>query len=94
MDKEFIKNDRDLINTYMKEKMHKYSKDIEDTCINFIFLKNDSMIYPYIYFNSYWDAMIDAVNQGEDIDTIVSLVFRETFDQPIIKKKLLSFLNQ
>lgn len=94
MNKEFINNDRDLINTYMKEKIHKYSKDIESTCINFIFLKNDTMIYPYIYFDSYWDAMIDAVEQGEDIDTIVSLVFREAFDQPIVKKKLLSCLNQ
>ena len=51
------------------------------------------MIYPYIYFDTYWDAMIDAVEQGEDIDTIVSLVFREVFDQPIVKKKLLSCLN-
>ena len=70
------------------------SKDsIDEECKNFVFLKNCSMVYDYDKFDSYLDAMIDAVKQGEDIDRMISLIFREKIDQPIIKEKLLKIIN-
>ena len=51
------------------------------------------MKYDFNKFDSYIDAMIDAVQNGEDIDTVVSLVFREKIDQPIVKEKLLKIIN-
>ena len=94
MDKKFINNHRDWINDYIENKKRKYSKDIECTRINFIFLKSGSMIYPYDFFDSYWEAMADAIEQGEDIDDIISLVFHEKIDQPIVKEKLLKLINK
>lgn len=94
MDRNFINSHRDWINDYMENKKRKYSKDIECTRTNFIFLKSGSMIYPYRYFDSYLEAMVDAIEQGEDIDDIVSLVFHETIDQLIVKQKLQKILNK
>jgi hypothetical protein len=51
------------------------------------------MVYDYDKFDSYLDAMIDAVKQGEDIDRMISLIFREKVDQPIVKEKLLKIIN-
>ena len=51
------------------------------------------MKYDFDKFDSYVDAMIDAVENGENIDIVVSLVFREKIDQPIIKEKLLKIIN-
>jgi hypothetical protein len=51
------------------------------------------MVYDYDKFDSYLDAMIDAVKQGEDIDRMISLIFREKIDQPIVKEKLLKIIN-
>jgi len=38
--------------------------------------------------------MIDAIENGVDIDKVVSLVFREKIDQSIVKKKLLKLMNK
>jgi hypothetical protein len=44
-------------------------------------------------FSDYVEAMIDAVRNGEDIDRVVSLVFCEKVDQPIVKMKLIKLMN-
>ncbi len=90
---------RSLYNTWEEYIHAKYnnkldSKDsIVEECKNFVFLKSGSMVYDFDKFDSYYDAMIDAIEQGEDIDTVVSLVFREKIDQPIVKEKLLKIIN-
>lgn len=59
---------------------------------NFLFSTESTMVYDYCKFDSYWDALIDAIKQGEDIDDMVSLVFPERIDQQIVKEKLLKEL--
>ena len=84
---------RSLYNTW-EEYIHvRYNDKIVEECKNFVFLKSGSMVYDFDKFDSYYDAMIDAVEQGEDIDKVVSLVFREKIDQPIVKEKLLKMIN-
>ena len=78
----------------MEEWVHsKFVNEIEDECQNFIFLKDGSMKYDFDKFDDYIDAMIDAINHGEDIDRVISLIFREKIDQPIIKAKILKIIN-
>ena len=84
---------RSLYNTWEEYIHAKYNDKIAEECKNFVFLKSGSMVYDFDKFDSYYDAMIDAVEQGEDIDTVVSLVFREKIDQPIVKEKLLKIIN-
>ena len=84
---------RCLYNTWEEYIHAKYTNKIVDECKNFVFLKDGSMVYDYDRFDSYLDAMIDAVEQGEDIDLVISLVFREKIDQPIVKEKLLKIIN-
>ena len=69
-----------------------YGHLIEEECKNFVFLKDGSIKYDFAKFDSYWDAMFDAVKEGEDIDKVVRLVFRESVDWPIVKKKILKAL--
>lgn len=84
---------RSLYNTW-EEYIHvKYANKIEDECKNFVFLKDGSMVYDYDRFDSHIEAIIDAINHGEDIDRIISLVFREKIDQPIVKEKILKLIN-
>ena len=84
---------RSLYNTW-EEYIHvKYKNKIEDECKNFIFLKSGSMVYDYDRFDDHIEAMIDAINHGEDIDRIISLVYREKIDQPIVKEKILKLIN-
>ena len=84
---------RILYNTW-EEYIHKrYEDKIIDECKNFIFLKDGSMIYNYDKFEDHIEAMIDAVNNGEDIDRMISLIYREKIDQPIVKEKLLKIMK-
>ncbi len=90
---------RCLYNTWEEYIHAKYTDKLDsinkiiDECKNFVFLKDGSMVYDYDKFDSYLDAMIDAVKQGEDIDRMISLIFREKIDQPIVKEKLLKIIN-
>ena len=80
---------------YLENRRSKYSSKIESERRNFFFLKDGSMVYPYSSFDSYVDAMIDAiVNYNEDIDDMISLVFPESIDHPIVKEKLLKLINK
>lgn len=83
---------RCFFNTWEDWVHAKYGTKIKEECKNFIFLEDDSMKYDFDKFDDYIDAMIDAVHNGEDIDKVVSLVFREKIDQPIVKEKLLKLL--
>ena len=84
---------RSLYNTW-EEYIHvRYKNKIEDECKNFVFLKSGSMVYDYDRFDDHVEAMIDAINNGEDIDRIISLVYREKIDQPIVKEKILKLIN-
>ena len=83
---------RSLYNTWEEYVHAKYGDKIKEECKNFIFLDDFTMKYDFDKFDSYLDAMIDAVHNGEDIDKVVSLVFREKIDQPIVKEKLLKLL--
>lgn len=84
---------RSLYNTW-EEYIHvRYKNKIEDECKNFVFLKSGSMVYDYDRFDDHIEAMIDAINNGEDIDRIISLVYREKIDQPIVKEKILKLIN-
>ena len=84
---------KSLFNTWEEYVHAKYKDRIKDECKNFIFLDDCTMKYDFDKFDSYIDAMIDAVHNGEDIDKVVSLVFREKIDQPIVKEKLLKIIN-
>ena len=84
---------RSLYNTWEEYIHARYNNKIAEECKNFVFLKSGSMVYDFDKFDSYYDAMIDAIKNGEDIDTVVSLVFREKIDQPIVKEKLLKIIN-
>ena len=65
---------------------------IKEKRSNFLFTTEGTMVYDF-KFDSYWDAMIDAIkNHGEDIDDMISLVFPEKVDHPIVKEKLLKYL--
>ena len=45
---------------------------------NFLFLSDGTMVYDYFCFNSFLDAMLDAIkNHGEDIDDMISLCFTQ-----------------
>ena len=80
---------------YLENRRSKYGSKIENERRNFFFLKDGSMVYPYSSFDSYVDAMIDAiVNYNEDIDDMISLVFPESIDHPIVKEKLLKLINK
>ena len=84
---------KSLYNTW-EEYIHKrYGDKIIDECKNFVFLKDGSMVYDYDKFNDHIEAMINAVNNGEDIDRMISLIYREKVDQPIVKEKLLKIMN-
>lgn len=85
----------DYTTEFWSRKRQKYGKDIIAERTNFFFLKDGSMVYEYNRFDSYIDAMIDAVkNHGEDLDDLISLVFPEKVDHPIVKKKMLDLLNK
>lgn len=73
-------------------KRSKYASKIKEERINFFFLEDGSMVYPTEKFDSYDDAMIDAIRKGEDIDDMIALVFPEKIDHPIVKDKLLKMI--
>jgi len=75
--------------------MHaKYGDKIKEECKNFVFFEDGSMKYDFDRFDDYWEAMIDAINNDEDIDKVIHLVFRESIDWPIVKEKLLKEINR
>lgn len=77
-----------------EEYIHKkYGDNIVDECKNFIFLNDGSMVYDYDRFEDHVEAMIDAIKNGEDIDKIISLIYREKVDQPIVKNKILKIMK-
>lgn len=81
-------------NTWFTRKKTKYGKEIKEERTNFFFLEDGSMVYDYCRFDSYIDAMVDAVkNHGEDLDDMISLVFPEKFDHPIVKRKILDLMK-
>ena len=82
-----------LYNT-QEEYIHaRYKDKIENECKNFVFLKDGSMVYDYDKFDDHIEAMIDALDNGEDIDYMISLIYREKIDQPIVKEKLLKIIE-
>jgi len=84
---------RAYYNTW-EEYIHKrYGDKIIDDCKNFVFLKDGSMVYDYDKFDDHVEAMIDAIKNGEDIDRMISLIYREKIDQLIIKEKLLKIMK-
>lgn len=86
--------DYDFTSWYNTKKT-KYGKKIVAERTNFFFLEDGSMVYDYIHFDSYIDAMVDAVqNHGEDLDDMISLVFPEKFDHPIVKDKILKIIKK
>ena len=87
------KINREWAKEELENKKRKYGSKVREECINFLFLTDGSMVYPYTYFDDYIEAMIDAIEQGENIDNIISLVFPEKIDHPIVKKKLLNLMS-
>ena len=88
-----MSNSKVFYNTWEEWVHAKYGDKIEEECKNFIFFKDGSMKYDFDKFEDYVEAMIDAINHGEDIDRIISLIYREKVDQPIVKEKLLKIMN-
>ena len=86
--------DRDWSIDWLNNIKEKLGSKVKEERINFLFLKDGSMVYPYSSFDGYPEAMIDAINKGEDIDDLISLVFPEKVDHPIVKKKLLKLMNK
>ena len=82
-----------LTNYLPYRKKHYTEKDIKCERSNFIFLKNGTMIYDIIAFDSYLDALIDAVkNRGEELDEMINLVF--TSYNKNLKQMLLEEINK
>ena len=73
-------------------KKQKYGKRVKEERINFLFLDDGSMVYDYNRFDTFEDALIDAVHQGEDLDDMISLVYLEKVDHPIVKQKFLKLI--
>ena len=82
-----------LYNTWEEYIHARYKNKIENECKNFVFLKDGSMVYDYDKFDDHIEAMIDALDNGEDIDYMISLIYREKIDQPIVKEKLLKIIE-
>ena len=82
-----------LYNTWEEYIHARYKDKIENECKNFIFLKDGSIVYDYDKFDDHIEAMIDALDNGEDIDYMISLIYREKIDQPIVKEKLLKIIE-
>lgn len=82
-----------LYNTWEEYIHARYKDKIENECKNFVFLKDGSMVYDYDKFDDHIEAMIDAIDNGEDIDYMISLIYREKIDQPIVKEKLLKIIE-
>ena len=82
------------LTNYLPYRKKHYAKDeIKCEKANFIFLNNGTMIYDMIAFNSYLDALIDAVkNHGEDLDEMIDLVFTSYNDN--LKPMLLREINK
>ena len=67
----------EFLGDYLQYRKRHYRNDeIKCERANFIFLTNGTMIYDMIVFDSYLDALIDAVkNHNEDLDEMIELVF-------------------
>lgn len=78
----------------LEYKRWRYKNRIREERINFWFLKDGTMMYPYEKFKSYVDAIIDAIRQGENMEELIALIFREKLDQRIIKQKLINLMNK
>lgn len=78
--------------SWMKHKREKHAGHIKAERTNFIFLDDGSMCYDHEKFWTFEDALIDAVHQGEDLDDMISLIYPEKIDHPIVKEKLLKFI--
>lgn len=83
---------RALYNTWEDWVHDQYRGKIKEECKNFVFFEDGSMKYDFDRFDDYWEAMIDAIKEGEDIDKVIHLVFRESVDWPIVKEKILKAL--
>ena len=77
---------------YIENSREKYGSKVIAERQNFLFLKDGTMVYPTSCFGSYIDAMIDAVHKGEDLQDLISLVFPEKIDHPIVYQKILKLL--
>lgn len=82
-----------LYNTWEEYIHARYKDKIENECKNFVFLKDGSMVYDYDKFDDHIEAMIDALDNGEDINYMISLIYRDKIDQPIVKEKLLKIIE-
>lgn len=78
--------------SWLEYKRKKHAGHIKTERTNFLFLDDGSMVYDYEKFKSFEDALIDAVNKGEDLDDMISLIYPEKVDHPIVKQKLLKNL--
>ena len=61
--------------------------------VNFVFLCDGSMVYDYTRFMGYPEALVNAVEMGEDLDDMLSLIFPEKIDQRIMKNKLTGIIK-
>ena len=61
--------------------------------VNFVFLCDGSMVYDYTRFMGYTEALVNAVEMGEDLDDMLSLIFPEKIDQRIMKNKLTGIIK-
>lgn len=61
--------------------------------VNFVFLSDGSMVYDYVRFCGYMEALINAVEMGEDLDDMLSLIFPEKVDQRIMRCKMIRILQ-
>lgn len=78
---------------FFEEAIIKHKNRIKVQRTNFIFLTDGSMIYDYYIFDSYVDALVDAVkNSGEDLDDMISLVFVSTNSS--LRNQLIELINK
>lgn len=78
---------------FFEQAIIKHKNRIKSQRTNFIFLTNGSMIYDYDKFDSYVDALVDAVkNGGEDLDDMISLVFVSTNSS--LRNQLVELINE
>lgn len=75
---------------FMISKIKKHQNHIKCIRINFIFLDDDSFIYDYNKFNDHIQAMRNAVDYGENLKELISLIYPEKMDQGPVYQKIIN----
>jgi len=80
----FSKNVKKIIREYS------LTPGIKCVRLNFIFLNDGSMWYDRSKFNDYFDAMVDSIINGEDMNDMIALTHPRIIKNFSVKNSILS----